>query len=365
MVGKTSLVSLYLHYPFCRHLCNYCDFYKKVAKTGGDVVDFEGYLGESFEVHRELMGEYGYGWGALETFYIGGGTPSLWGAKGARLLEDLLGVHGIRTADGCEWTLEVNPKAWDAQSLEAFGRLGVTRFSLGIQSLDSRYLALLDRLHDERDAREALGYFRAGRLRFCADIMLGLPRSEGRDVLDELKRLLDYGPEHISLYILTVGKNYRYYGQLPDDGALEDEYLEASEFLCANGFVHYEVSNFAKPGAESKHNLRYWRSQSVAALGPSAVGFLAERGIRYRWKPSRAAVDREELTPEARMMERAYLGLRTADGLDRGFFGDSPLLGRWIRQGYLSDSAARVVLNSKGFIRIDSLMDEMFAEGML
>ena len=367
MVEKTSLVSLYLHYPFCRHLCNYCDFHKKVPGGRRDADDYEGYLRESFKIHGELMEEHGYGWKPLETLYVGGGTPSLWGLRGARLLEDLFREHGIRAAGEREWTLEVNPKAWSEEGLEAFGRAGFTRFSLGVQSLDPRYLELLDRFHDEDDVREALGYFRREGLRFSADLMLGLPRSEGRDLLGELKALLDYGPEHLSLYILTVKKNYRHYGDLPDDGALEEEYLRASGFLREHGFVHYEVSNFAKPGAESGHNLRYWRSRSVAALGPSAVGFFAEKALRYRWKPGRAEEPEvETLTPAQVKMERAYLGLRTSDGLDGNFFGEGcPLPVRWRTRGYLLPADGRVVLAPKGYLRIDSLMDEMFAAGVL
>ena len=366
MIEKTSLVSLYLHYPFCKHLCNYCDFHKKVSRGEEDAAYFERYLIDSFRAHRELMREHGYAWGALETLYIGGGTPSLWGRRGALLLDRLLREQGIPLAWDCEWTLEVNPKAWSKESLDAFGEAGATRFSLGVQSLNPFYLALLDRFHGEGDVREVLGYFRDGGLPFSADLMLGLPRSEKRDTLGELKALLDYGPEHLSLYILTVGKNYRHYGHLPDDGALEEEYLRASEFLCANGFIHYEVSNFAKPGAESRHNLRYWRSQSVAALGPSAVGFLAEKGVRYRWRPKQAVPETETLTLANRKIEEAYLGLRMSDGLDGALFGeDSPLLGLWRSRGYLLAADGRVVLSPKGYLRIDSLMDEMFAHGVL
>ena len=300
--------------------------------------------------------------GPLETLYIGGGTPSLWGRPGALFLKELFAGYGLFGTEGREWTLEVNPDSSSLASLSAFQDLGLNRFSLGIQAFHQKYLEALDRIHGIEEVKKALSLFHSKGLRFSVDIMLGLPFSKGRKVVEELKNVLHYGPEHLSLYILTVKKNYPHYKALPSEEACEEEYLKASEFLQTQGFIHYEVSNFSRPRCESQHNLRYWRSESVAALGPSAVGFFSEENIRYRWRPSyhKANVDCETLSDEGRRIEEVYLGLRTTDGIEKRFLAPS-LLEAWRKRGYLRGLGERAVLGPRGFLMLDSLMDDLFS----
>ena len=148
MSMNKQIESLYLHFPFCAHLCNYCDFYKRVAhNTSSDYKAFHQYLEQSFIYHQNLMEEHGYSWSPLKTFYIGGGTPSLWGKEGKIFLENFLHKHQLTLDPQCEFTLEVNPGAWTEESLAAWRALGANRFSLGVQSLSKDMIKYLDRVH--------------------------------------------------------------------------------------------------------------------------------------------------------------------------------------------------------------------------
>lgn len=365
MQAKVAIKSLYLHYPFCRHLCNYCDFYKNVPKGDQDIDSFESLLEQMFVRHQKLMDEHGYTWGELETLYLGGGTPSLWGVRGAQKLQELLDKYEIKLSENVEFTLEVNPGSWTEQTLEAWQNIGVNRFSLGIQSLNSTFIKALDRVHNIDDVYDTLKKFSEMRANFSVDFMLGLPFSEehSRDILDELTRILEFKPNHISLYILTVKDHYTHIDKLPDEEWIEDEYLKVANFLKSHSFDHYEVSNFSLPGFESKHNKEYWKMNSVAAIGPSATGFLKESKFRYKWKVKGAEFVEEKLTEKEYFLEQIYMGLRINDGLPLNVFNNPDFVR--IAEGWVSRNIAefkdnKVILNSAGFLILDSLMNELF-----
>ena len=199
--------------------------------------------------------------------------------------------------------------------------------------------------------------------------MLGIPNSEGlRDIEKELNDVLSFGPAHLSLYILTVGSQYQSYGQLPGEDWVEKEFLAVSECLRDRGYDHYEVSNFGRPGFYSQHNLRYWSSQSVAAIGRSATGLLKKRddlGVRYQWKISGPSYTTEELGYSELKLEEVYLKLRTNQGLDINDLADPlppPLLQvieNWKEHKYL-DQERPLKLSARGYLMLDSLMDDLF-----
>ncbi len=374
MGKKRNLSSLYIHFPHCRHLCNYCDFYKSIPKVSEGEFQFKSFndfLEASFERHAHLLSEENYQFSELKTLYIGGGTPSLWGEKGAEYLGQFLQEKGICLASDCEFTLEVNPGSWTKEGLAAFQKIGVNRFSLGIQSFDSRFLKVLDRVHNFDDVIETLKHFNEMNCKFSVDFMLGLPYSKewNRDVIEELTEILKFNPGHISLYILTVKEHYVYYDKLPDEQWIEAEYLKVSDFLRERDFSHYEVSNFAVKNMESKHNFQYWKSQSVAALGPSATGFLREAKLRYKWKINSIDFIKEELTNEELALEHIYMLLRTNLGLDIGStFSDVKLqknflklASSWEAKDLATIIKMTVVLSPKGYLLMDSLMDDIFS----
>jgi oxygen-independent coproporphyrinogen III oxidase len=363
------LNSLYIHFPFCRHLCNYCDFYKTIPKDRSEINSFHKWFEASFDKHQDLMTANSFEWGNLETLYIGGGTPSLWGVEGAIFLRDFLKNKGIKIGEDLEFTLEVNPGSWTEESLEEWKKTGVNRYSLGIQALDGRFIKHLDRVHSIEDTFATLEYFKNKKYNFSVDFMLGIPFSEelDRDVISELEKVLTYNPNHISLYILTTKDNYIHKDNLPSEERIEKEYLAVSEYLTQRGFLHYEVSNYAKPGMESKHNLKYWKGESVGAIGPSATGFLSlgKEGIRYKWQTKSPEFILENIGLEEYKLERLYTLLRTNEGISGSdFFEDQnkweTLVEKWSDSGYLSKKEEKIRLSAKGYLLMDSLMDDIF-----
>lgn len=358
--------SLYLHFPHCRHLCNYCDFFKSIPKTLGEYSDFENYLAQAINLHQQFLGRHDYVAAPIETLYMGGGTPSLWGPKGVgRFLKQLEAMGHHLFAPQYEWTMEINPGSYTDQDLASYFELGLNRASIGTQSTDERFIKLLDRIHTKDQAFSTLEKVAKYCPNFSVDLMLGLPRSEelGRNIERELDELLSFKPVHLSLYILTVKGNYVHQKHLPSEEWVEREYLQVSEYLRARGFLHYEVSNFALPGFESKHNLRYWSQDTVAALGPSATGYLKEKKLRYKWPGMNLRLEEELLSPESAELERIYLQLRTRQGVamselqvDQRFTmaHERMVAAGWVEPGAVLRATPR------GYLMMDSIMDELF-----
>ena len=313
------------------------------------------------------MEKYGYSWVPLKTLYIGGGTPSLWGIEGSNFLREFFKKQKIELAPDCEFTLEVNPGSWTEEVLNSWESIGVNRYSLGIQSLDGQVIRTLDRVHTIEDVYETLECFHKKGINFSVDFMLGLPFSKevNRDVISELERVLKYKPFHFSVYILTVKNNYTHYEKLPAEDWIEKEFISVSEFLKTHGYNHYEVSNFALPGKESKHNLNYWKSETVAAIGPSATGLLAEDMLRYKWKTKNAQMDIEHLNPEEFKLEKLYMSIR-AEGINLAELIQKnskwkTLSEKWVRDELAIINANHILkLTSKGYLILDSLMNDIF-----
>lgn len=364
--------SLYIHFPFCKHLCNYCDFYKKTYSTSQDVRKFEDWLVKSFDKHNNLLDKNNLKLNKLKTIYIGGGTPSLWGSEGAYFLKETLEKNNIKIERDAEFTLEVNPGGWTEDDITAWESIGVNRFSMGVQSLNNFFLKKLDRIHNVDDAFRTLKFFSDRKSNFSVDLMLGLPFSEtdNRDVKKELDEILKFNPNHFSLYILTVKNHYNHFSDLPSEEWIEKEFLFVSDHLKKLGYNHYEVSNFGKKGLYSEHNLSYWRGESVAAIGPSATGFFSDTKLRYKWKMEQNDFVTEQLTSDEFELEKMYLGLRTSEGININEFYVNEtdkwnvLINRWTSLNYLSslnDPKKRLTLSSQGFLMLDSIMDDIFS----
>src|SRR5690606_3119582 len=188
------------------------------------------------------------------------------------------------------------------------------------------------------ESKDLLQFVSKADFNFSLDFLLGIPFSQEkkRNIKKELDLLLSYRPKHISLYILNARSKYPYIQNLPEDEYIRDEYLFVSEYLRSQGFHHYEVSNFALSGFESEHNMRYWRGESVAALGPTGTGYLAletNKAIRYKWKVSEANFELENLGEEELSLEKTYLSLRTHEGFAPPK-GSEELMGRWEQENY-------------------------------
>ena len=359
------LTSLYVHFPHCRHLCNYCDFYKSIPKTLGDYSEFESYLAQSLPIHEKFINEHDYHPGEIETLYIGGGTPSLWGTRGVdSFLNSLRKVGYELFAPKYEWTMEINPGSYSIADLKGYFDLGLNRASIGTQSMDGRFIKLLDRVHKKEEALATIEKVANFTENFSVDLMLGLPYSQelGRDIQSELDELLSYNPAHLSLYILTVKGNYIHRDHLPSEEWIEREYLKVSEILRARGYLHYEVSNFAKPGFESKHNQRYWEQNSVGAIGPSATGYLGQARMRYKWPGMNLKIEPESLTQEQVELESLYLHLRTNLGIPKSTIKDPrapQIFERLESRGWI-ENGEQLRATPRGYLMMDSIMDELF-----
>lgn len=258
--------SLYLHFPVCRHLCNYCDFYRvKQDRDHFDFQFFHEYLIKGEESHHLFLEENRVDIVPMETIFFGGGTPSLWGLEGAKFFSKYFNQFYSGLASEYEWTIELNPGSWDMGGFQQWMEMGVNRVSIGVQSYNSQMLKMLDRIHLVEDVNDTLTEMNRLRMNFSIDLMIGLPKSSEvkRNIREELLRLIDFGPSHFSVYILTAKSGYKLIDHIPEDELIADEYLTVVELLAQHGYEQYEVSNFAKLGKQSRHNQRYWNGQTV------------------------------------------------------------------------------------------------------
>lgn len=265
--------------------------------------------------------------------------------------------------------MEVDPGTWTEDLIQSWQQIGLNRISIGTQTLHPDFLKIMDRSHSLQESLDLLAYCQKHNWNFSLDFLLGIPFSaeKNRDIIQELDLLLQYQPKHISLYILNARSKYPHIQNMPEDDYIRDEYLKMSEYLQKKGFHHYEVSNFSLPGYESRHNLKYWRSESVAALGPTGTGLLSsssQRALRYKWKVSSAEVELEQLGQNELDLERMYLLLRTSMGWKPEHLTKSlkSVFESWVARGLGSYVDGKITLNAHGFIILDSLMDEIFAQ---
>ena len=379
-VAIESPRAAYVHVPFCRHRCGYCDF--AVVAGRDDLVDR--YLGAiGLELGRLPAAL------DLDTLYVGGGTPSHLGAEGLRRL---WGAFAGRLAPvaGAEVTIEANPADVDAALVAAAVACGVSRVSLGAQSLSARTLAALDRDHTPEQVRRAVALLLGAGLAVNIDVMTAAPGQSLAEVERDLDDVLALGVHHVSVYCLTWERGTRFIGLL-NRGALEraEEDLErrmfegAIERLEAGGFEHYEVSNFARPGHRCRHNERYWDCHSWEAFGPGAARFDGRTRTTNHRSPFTwmqrvdagldPAADHDRMTAEGAARERIVVGLRRRDGIVReafqresglsfdGLAGD--LVRGWVANGWAVDDGARVRLTRSGLLLSDSLWEGVLGDG--
>ena len=319
-------LGLYVHIPFCRQKCSYCDFYslphseeKMDAYTAALVRHLE-------EVAPQAAAH------VVDTVYIGGGTPTYLGA--ARLKTILTAIRKrYRLSHDAEITVEANPdSACDVKALRTLHRAGVNRVSLGVQSADDALLRRIGRIHTFDQVKQAAQAIRkAGIRNLSMDLIYGLPGQTLDQWLDTLAEVLALDPQHISCYGLKLEEGTPLYLRreqetFPDDDQQAEMYLSAVDTLAQHGYEQYEISNFARPGFASRHNLKYWHMDEYAGFGPGAHSDMG--GVRFAYIRdidryiSGQLVLSESETGEtlARDFEYVMLSLRTAEGIDRAYF---------------------------------------------
>jgi len=367
---------VYVHVPFCRRRCSYCDFSIAVRRE----VPARRYIAAILEeLYRRQQTEF---WDdePSETIYLGGGTPSLLPADVLAGLVTQLAARsphaGGQGEPEPEFTIEINPDDVSVDATTSWGGARVNRVSLGVQSFDPRVLEWMHRTHAADDAHRAVGLLRETGVRSVSlDLIFGLPEELGRDWAEDLRRALELDPDHLSVYGLTVEPRTplaRWIGRgatsSPTEEAFEEQFLQAHDLLVGAGFEHYEVSNYAKPGHRSRHNQAYWTGQKYLGLGPSAHGYDGQR--RYwnvaPWAAYEIAVREgrdptesvEDLSGEQRQLEATYLGLRTTEGISASFTDSWPdsLLEASQEQGWLVLEGDWARLTPLGWLRLDAII---------
>jgi len=379
----TRPVGVYVHIPFCRRRCNYCDFLSTGGATGVPDEYVDALLSE-WGLWAETLRRQDLG---LQSIYVGGGTPSLLEPLQLRRLID--GVSSpVPAMPDCEITMESNPDSLDAERIRGYVGAGINRLSVGVQSFSDCSLERLGRLHDSTGADRAFQQARdAGIHNLSLDLMYGLPGSLRGEEIASLNHAIELSPEHISWYNLTLATGTSLamsvvQGRevMPDDDTVLATMREGWNLLAASGFKHYEISNFARSGFISHHNLGYWLFTDYVGLGLGASGFVSGK----RWTnvsdmaaylaavlEGRLPVDSEERL-EGRLREGEYAMLRMrlpGAGLDFATFGDlfredarvvfRDVLARLMGDGLISVLKDRAVCTQKG-LELNNLVAEAF-----
>jgi oxygen-independent coproporphyrinogen-3 oxidase len=365
----------YIHIPFCAHKCGYCDF---ASLAGADHLA-DRYL-RAMEREMAMMLDQPQ---EVDTIFVGGGTPTRLDAGQLRRLTEII-RRWLILAPGGEWTVEANPGTLDAEKADVLAEAGVDRVSLGAQSFRTESLKVLERHHGRPEVEQAVALVGPRFPRWSLDLIFGVPGSGVEDWRNDLEVALGFGPEHLSCYGLVFEKGTALWKQeqagevRPVDEEVERAMYEATiERLSDAGLGMYEISNFARPGHESRHNLVYWANEAYFGFGVGAARYV--RGVRSvntrdisgylrrieAGEPATGPI--EELHPQERARETAMLMLRrTAIGLDRedfrrrtGFEIDrlaGPAIERFRAQGYLEDDGRRLRLSREGIYVADRVL---------
>lgn len=368
MLNIPSELGLYIHVPFCPSKCPYCDFYSHTDHS---------LIPRWLKALEREIGFYQDSFPVLDTLYLGGGSPSVLSEPQIENLLELIRERFHLEADS-ETTIEVNPNDLNPSKLKTYRDFGINRISLGVQSFDPRELLFLRRRHTTGEALGALEEIRkAGFANLGIDLIYGLPGQEINQWLATLEKALTFRPEHLSCYQLTIAKGTLFWGQ-KEKGRLqpiteseeEDFFLTTSKFLKDHGYLHYEISNFAREEKYfSRHNQKYWQRQTCLGLGPAAHSFQGNR----RWWNVRSLIqycrvleegklpveEQEELTQEQVHLELISLGLRTRAGLDLRQLGNNlnleTILPKLIENGWVRVSGNHLVPTLQGFLVADRL----------
>ena len=380
--GGGEPLALYIHWPFCASKCPYCDFNSHVREAGVDHARFRAAL------RRELAHEAArLGRRPLHSIFFGGGTPSLMEPETVAALIADARTH-FDASPGMEVTLEANPTSVETDRLRAFAEAGVNRASLGVQSLDAEALRFLGRQHDAPHAIAALEKARAIFPRLSFDLIYARPGQEEAAWRAELRLALALAADHLSLYQLTIEPGTRFFTEhargafaLPEEAEAARMYQATAEEAARYGLLPYEVSNYARPGAQSRHNLTYWRYGDYLGIGPGAHqrllladGMHATRRHRApeEWaaraeRDGHGAVETTLLTPAERGREAMLMGLRLTEGVDPARITaraglpfaevvDAAMLEALLEEGYLAWNSGRLVTTPEGRMRLDALL---------
>ena len=372
---------VYVHWPFCAAKCPYCDFNSHVRAAIDEGGWVDGILAELDWVAQNQAERP-----VVETIFFGGGTPSLMAGKSVgRILQKIAALWPM--ANDPEITLEANPASADAARFADYRAAGVNRVSLGVQALSDADLKKLGRLHDVAEAKAALAMAMRQFSRVSLDLIYARPDQSDADWRDELRQALAFGTDHLSLYQLTVEPETPYAllhknGQLqiPGEDLAAGLYETTQELTEAAGIAAYEISNHARQGQESRHNLIYWRYGDYAGVGPGAHGRVNLGGVRTataaiklpeRWRDTVARTghgfaDRTPVSDEEAAREHLLMNLRLAEGLDLAAYEkrwgarlDAAKIAAMTEQGFLTRDNDRLTATPNGRLLLNRVIEEL------
>jgi oxygen-independent coproporphyrinogen-3 oxidase len=381
MIGqKPKSMGIYIHIPFCQTRCNYCSFYSNAGIDKPLQGQYISNVLKEFAHYAELGRRLGW---QYDTLYIGGGTPTvldidLW----ERLLEGLF--KELKPEDLGEFTVEANPGSLTLEKLQLLKSSGCNRLSMGAQSFDPDYLKWLGRSHTVQDFYNSWSLARQhGWTNMSLDLMYGLKDQSVDHWAQTIKQALALEPEHISLYQLNVEPGTPLAEQveagqvyLVDDEIASNQFLLARELLTAAGYHQYEISNYAKPGYESQHNLRYWQNREYIGIGAGAAGYIdrsrytniaeLEAYARNLLRNRVPRFEEEVITDELYKEETIILNLRTALGLDKADFAQrfaesiesayGKVIKKYVGLGLMEDLHGKLRLTPAGFLQSNQIL---------
>jgi putative oxygen-independent coproporphyrinogen III oxidase len=361
-------IGIYIHIPFCVRKCPYCDFYS--VKPDGDLINlYTAALCKEIQANSKIYKR------SVDSVYFGGGTPSLIGTKNIDKI--------IKTLNKCfstiepEVTIELNPSCHSEIDFHELKKLGINRVSLGMQSINNHELIALGRSHTSFDTQKSIYNLKAAGINnISLDIMIATPNQKKEALLSSLKFCVDNAIPHISIYLLKIEKNTKFFKikdslLLPSEDTEAKFYLFSDSFLSSNGYKHYEISNFCKNGLESRHNLKYWNCDEYLGFGPSAHSFI--NGRRFFYKRSLAEfIENPVPIPDGvggSFEEYCMLRLRLFDGLSenecKAKFG-KPIpkifyekASKYTNSNFVSISQHGINLTPKGFLVSNALISEI------
>lgn len=378
-------LALYIHWPFCISKCPYCDFNSHVREQ----IDHDAWqaalLADMRYEHQVSQNR------RISSIFFGGGTPSLMPPRlVAKLIEEADALWGLE--ERCEITLEANPSSVEASRFSDLASAGVNRVSLGLQSLDDQTLDFLGRAHDVTEGLAALDTAQKNFGRVSFDLIYARPGQSLNDWQTELGTALGFGTTHLSLYQLTIEPGTRFEtlvrtGALvpADDDHCADLFELTQQLTCAAGLPAYEISNHARPGQESRHNLSYWRYDDYIGIGPGAHGRRLNSATERHKKPENflSAVERngnglkieQALSPQTRAMEALMMGLRLAEGVDLAVLEnktgltstdiiDMHEVEKLSSAGFMEASAARLMVTMKGMPLLDAILPKIISDNL-
>lgn len=371
------MAGIYIHIPFCKKLCHYCDFYHVIYNEEKDPL-IEALLKEAEQKREYAGGE------SISTIYFGGGTPSVFQPGDLRrILEHL--ESNFMVEQNREITAEINPDDVTTDYINAIKNAGINRISLGVQSWRDEDLKLLNRRHTAHQASEALGnIINAGFKNVTVDLIYGIPGMSSESWSSNLDKTLSFGIQHLSAYHLTIEPG-TVFGKMKEKGLFketdEDESAAQFNILVEStekaGFIHYEISNFGKPGYFSIHNTNYWKQIPYIGLGPSAHSF---NGYSRQWNikdlkkyirsidDGKIYFEREELDIKTKFNEYIMVSLRTMWGIDLEYIEETfekegydyviNLAGKYIGYGLMKQDKTSLVLTNQGKMISDNIISE-------